>query len=400
MSGISIPIVLTSAGLQPQAPADLRAKIVSIAQGYSPGLTDDLPGSLIEDIVSTSVAAVSLCDQALVDLVNSLTPYGANEFLLGELGQIYGIPEGKTTNTSVYVVFSGPAGYPINPGFIVSDGTYQYTVQDGGAIGSSGSSAPLYAVATSEGSWAVPSGSVTQLVTSVPSVVTLSVTNPGNGTPAAESETPAEYQANVLQAGLCTCQGTPTFIKSLLSKIPGVQSRLISVQQSSDGWKIIVGGGDPYQIAGAIYQAMADISVLVASGIAARNITVSITDYPDVYQITFINPPPQNVSVNLTWNTISSNFVNPLTISQVGTPVIADYINSITVGQPINLFELQQVFQQAVKDIIPPQLLTRMVFSVTINGAVVNPNTGTGVIPGDSESYFITTEAQVIVTQG
>jgi hypothetical protein len=41
-----------------------------------------------------------------------------------------------------------------------------------------------------------------------------------------------------------------------------------------------------------------------------------------------------------------------------------------------------------------------MVFTVTINGILTNPLSGTGLIYGDSESYFETNAALVTVTQG
>jgi len=45
-------------------------------------------------------------------------------------------------------------------------------------------------------------------------------------------------------------------------------------------------------------------------------------------------------------------------------------------------------------------LLTRMVFAVSINGVGVAPSTGTGIIAGDPESYFLATSASVQITRG
>ena len=76
------------------------------------------------------------------------------------------------------------------------------------------------------------------------------------------------------------------------------------------------------------------------------------------------------------------------------------YVNSVPVGQPMNLFELQAVFQAATVSILPNQLLTRMVFTVQINGVTVSPESGTGIIAGDPESYFYTTQTAITVSQG
>lgn len=469
------PVVVSTAGYVPQTPAALLAQLIANVAATNPGYTANLPGSLIEDVSSTDVYALLQCDSSVAEIVNSLTPFGANAFLLQQLGNIYGVQLGQQTNTSVYVTFSGSVGFVIAQGFIVSDGTYQYVLPDGGVIGSGGVSLPLYAVATVTGSWAISSGTVSQLVTSVPSSVTLSVNNPLPGTPAVAAETEQSYRSRVLQAGLAASQGMTRYLKTLLQNIPGVQSRLVSVKQMANGglWEVICGGGDSYQIAYAIFMALFDInaltgSVMAVSGITQanpgvvtttlnhgfatgqviniagvvgmtavnntpltitvltqktfsigvnttgygayvsggivtpnlRNITVSLNDYPDTYALTFVNPPQQSVSMTVTWNTISTNYVNPATIAQLANLALVNYINNITVGQPVNLFEMQTVFQDAVANIIPAQLLTRMVFAVSINGIGVTVSAGTGEFLGDPESYFQTNTSLIVINQG
>lgn len=471
---MTIPIIIGPTGAQPQAPASLLAQLLALATAEAPGLTADLPGSLIEDISSTDVAGVALCDSAWVELLNSITPYAANPFLLNQLGQIYGVQVGLNTNTAVFVVFAGTAGFPLNPGYLVGDGTHQYTVVDGGVIQSSGFSQPLFCVATVPGAWAVPANTVTTLGSSVPAGITLSCTNPLDGTPSAGAQTEEDYRSQVLQAGRAASTGMPSYVKTLINQVPGVQSRLVSMAQiDGGGWEIIVGGtGDPYAIAYAIYQADFALDSLVGStmivsgvtvanpGVATtvlnhglvtgnvivisgstnaayngtytvgavpnekqfslavnttsfgaytgggvitpnpRNQAISISDYPDVYTVQFVVPPLQVVTVTLTWNTTATNLVSDAAVQQLGATGIAAYINSIPVGQPINLFELQNAFQVAVASIIPTALLTRMVFSVEINGIVVRPSSGTGIISGDPESYMTATTTGITITQG
>ena len=551
----TFPIVLTAAGYLPQTPVALQTQLITGVSQVVPGYTANLPGSLIEDISSTDVFALLQCDSSVAEIIDSLTPYGANAFLLYQLGNIYGVQLGQETNTSVYVQFSGPSGFVINQGFTVSDGTYQYTLPNGGMIGSSGLSLLLYAVATVPGTWSVPAGTVTQIVTAVPSQYTVTVNNPTDGTPSTEAESLQSYRSRTLQAGLAASQGMTRLLRTYLQNLPGVTSRLVTVLQLPDqGWEVICGGGDQYQVAYAIYYALFDFNAIQGSqllvdgvtqanpgvvtttlnhgytgpqdvfftGIVGmtelnnvvhpqiiaipvlentfslettdtistmvlaagtvtvtgahnflgltnsdnytvtisgvtpsayngiftatitgantftyplggtpgsvtvqgaytapldtraftayssggliepnfRNITSSILDYPDTYQITFVNPPLQTVAIAVTWNTIATNYVNPAAIAQSVSAALVDYINSIVVGQPINLFELQTTFQASVANIIPPQLLTRMIFAVSINGVGVSPDVGTGVILGDPESYFLTNQTLVTVNQG
>lgn len=475
MSSDGLPLPMTLAGPQPTPPAVLRALLVALVAETNPGYTDNLPGSLIEDIASTDVGTLTLCDQARVEAVNSLTPLGANPFLLTQLGAIYGVTLGKGSNTSVFVVFTGTPGYQIAKGFTVSDGLYSYVVQDGGGINDDGVTDPLYAIATQSGSWAVPPGTVTQLRTSVPGSVTLSVINPQSGIPSQAAQTEEDYRTQVLQAGLAVAQGATRFLKTLLGRISGVQQRLISVRQEGDSYEIIVGGGDPYLIGTAIFQSIfflpgltgseigitaitkatfakittdlfhgvhvgqADVMISGATGMTAinggpytvhsivsnneftinvdstgfatytgggvvepnpRNVSVTIADYPDTYDIPFVIPPQMNVEIGVTWDTTATNFVSATAVAQLASQPIVDYINSIPVGLYINVLTLDQVFRDAVAPILPPELVTRLVFSVSINGFSASPDVGTQIIVGDPESFFFTDLASVAVAQG
>lgn len=471
------PIVMSASGRVPATPAELHDALISNVVVTNPGYTANLPGTLIEDVSSTDVYALLQCDSAVTELVNSLTPYGANEFLLSQLGNVYGVMPGQFTNTSVYVLLTGPPGWVIAQGFTVTDGTYQYVIPDGGVIGAGGVSGLLYAVATVPGTWSVSANTVTQFITSIPGTISPypTVTNPNAGLPASVGETPYQYRARVLQAGLAASQGMGRYLKTLLRNIPGVQARLVSVKQVNNPglWEVICGGGDEYAVAYAIYMSLFDItaltgSVMAVSGITnanpgvvtttlnhgfttgqvfqingatgltalngvnhtatvidatsfsigvdttssgsytghgvvtpnLRNVSVSLLDYPDTYVVPFVNPPQQLVSLTATWNTISTNYVNPNAVAQAAAPEIVTYINSIFSGQPINIFELNTAFQAAIAAIIPPQLLTRLVFAVDINGVGASPVSGTGEIPGDPESYFYTDITQITVVHG
>jgi len=271
---ITVNLTVGTTGAVPTDPATLNETLIAYATSLDPGLTANLPALLIEDIASTATGALVQIDALAVDLVNSITPLTSNPWLTTQFGNIYGVVQGTASNTSVFVVFSGTVGYNINVGTTVGDGTYQYVVQDGGAIAASGMSAPMFCVATTEGSFAVPVNTVTRVLSSVPSGITLTCTNPNTGTPGGTAETIDDFRASTLQAGLASAQGMPRFLKTLLYQVPGVQPRLVSVVQVDEGgWEIIVGGGDPYQVADAIFNAMFDVSLLVSSSISITNIT-------------------------------------------------------------------------------------------------------------------------------
>ena len=397
---MALPTVMTIDGLQPQTPTSLHDQVVNGAILLDPGLTANLPGTLIEDIASTDTAALVLIDSARVETVNSVTPYGCNLFILNQLGQIYGVQQGVGSNTSVNVVFSGTAGYVIPQGVIVSDGTYQYVTQSAGVINTGGTSDSIYCVATVSGTWAIPAGSVTTIVSSVPTGITLTVTNPNTGTPSTTDQTAEEYRTQVLNAGLVTCSGTPNAIKTSLARVAGVVPYLISIRQVSGLWEVIVKGGDPYAVANAIFQSCGDPNTLRGSTVSStRNHSVTIYESPDSYVIVYVEPVEQTATVQINWKTSATNAVSNTAVQSLCYAPIKAYIESLGPGQPINEYELSYVFQESIASVVPTPLVTYIDIVVSINGTIVPPSTGTGIVQGDVEGFFIVPSNGVTTTK-
>lgn len=269
-----LPVSYNASGPIPLTANELRDQIVSLATAQSPGITTDLPGSLVEDIVSTNVGALLVCDQARIDLINSVGPLTANVFMLNTLAEQYGIASQKTEGlTTVPVVFTGPAGFAIPQGFLVSDGTYQYSLLDTTIIPSSGTTSPTTCAATITGSWAVPENTVNNIATSLPSDIVITCTNPTAGVPSGSAETVAEFRSRVWESGMSTVQGYPGFIRQKLTDLENVQARLVSVVADVNGWIIMCGGGDIFSMAGAIYKSAGDISRLKGTTLGVTGIT-------------------------------------------------------------------------------------------------------------------------------
>jgi hypothetical protein len=134
------------------------------------------------------------------------------------MGNMVGVQQGLSSNTSVYVIFTGPSGWPISPGFTVSDGTYQYAVQDGGIIGTGGTTLPLFCLATVGGIWPVPANTVQTVATSLPPSITITVTNPQPGTPGSGPESEVDYRQQVLEAWKAPATAFQSTLKTNLAK--------------------------------------------------------------------------------------------------------------------------------------------------------------------------------------
>lgn len=356
---------MTDQGLQPAAPADLRASLISLVAATVPDYTANLPGSLIEDISSTDTFALVESDSFLVDLVNSITPYGANAFLLNELGILYGVDHQPITNTSVYVVFSGPPGYVVALGFVVGDGTYQYICQSGGICGIDGNTLPIYCLATVPGAWEVLPNTVVQMLTSVPGNIPLTVTNPVAGIPSLSGEPISVFRERCFTAGLAASTGMPRYLKTLVGNIPGVMNRLIAVQTEENQYVVIVGGGDPYQVAYAIWQAdfytpgltgatieIAGISntnpIVITTANNHNLLTGDVELLTEIVGIPFLNYQQYPVTV-----TGDKTFTIPVD----GTPWGLYQYGGIVTPNPINAYISVSDFPDAyvIPFVIPPQ---------------------------------------------
>lgn len=136
------------------------------------------------------------------------------------------------------------------------------------------------------------------------------------------------------------------------------------------------------------------------SGIA-RNVTVNLNDYPDTYPVVYVSPLGQPAVVQLTWDTTSPNFVNDTAVAQLGAPAIANYLNSLPVGAPINLNAMGAAFTAAVIELFGGNLalISEMQWAVSISGTAVSPVVGTFLVEGDPEGYFTASASSVTITQ-
>ena len=400
ISPIAIPLIMTSAGPQPTPPSTLRNAVLQAVAAVVPDYTANLPGTLIEDILSTQMGALVTMDQARVDSVDSVSPAQATPTIIQAQGSMFGIPQGTTNNASANVQFSGLAGAVIPAGTVVSDGTNQYVIQTAAVIASTGVSQLVLAVATTFGTWAIPANSITTIVTSLPTSFNATVTNPATGTPATTAQTVQEYRGTIFGAFNQVAQGVPGYITQQLNQVPGVNPLLTNVQQVTGGWKVLCAGGDPVAMAGAIYLSVLDLSTIVGSSDSAINVVESIIDGTNSYSVTFVTPVQNSVTMSVEWTTNIVNFGAGSIVNGLATPALISYINSLGTNQPINLGVAQQVFTNAVASMLPAAALSGIAFTVLINDVQTSPGAGLQIIPPPTtDGYFYCTPSGVTVAQ-
>ena len=379
---------MTSGGLIPRTPSQIRSDLQDSLLSKDPSLTLDDPAysEIIPSWLDTSVSCIEEIEQIGIDTVNSIDPTLSNEMIADSLGYTLGIIRGESTRANVDVVFTGTNGYNIPKGFLVSNGTYQFYVLNGGVIADG--SVTLYCVCTVDGIIPIAENSVTQIITSVPSPYVLTCNNPIAGNQGSGLEPLSQYKARYIQAFNRVSTGTIAYCKELLSAV-NFDLKRISILPSNGKTKIIVGGGDPYLIGEAIFKSGLDISTFKQSATESRNFSRFIVDYPDTYKIDFVRPFSRQVSITATYSLLTVSIVPDSSITEAAQPALSNYINNLAIGYNINLLELNEIFKEAIRGIgVDTQFLSNLEFSVSINGISVNPIVGTQLIAQDEEAYF------------
>lgn len=99
----------------------------------------------------------------------------------------------------------------------------------------------------------------------------------------------------------------------------------------------------------------------------------------------------------LTWDTTGTVFTDPASVSVLAVPAIVDYVNDVYVGQPINIYQLQTLFQKAVSSVLSVEQISLIRIRVAIDGVIVEPDPNTGLVSGDYYKYFTTDASHVTV---
>ncbi|QCE32954.1 hypothetical protein FAI41_04720 [Acetobacteraceae bacterium] len=392
--------VIADSGIHTTDPTILRQNLVNLAEKLAPGVATDLPGTLVEDMASTSVGALAQMDAAKVEMFGSFSPLTMNSQFLNVYGAQMGITRGTESNASAYLTIKGTSGTYIATGFQFSDGQNIYATTAPTAIPESGVSNNVYVSAIEFFETPPAANSITQVNTSLPTGGITSVTNPTAGTPGISAETDASYRLRIWQALQAQPQGSPTCVKNMIGNIQGVVKRTIACAVDPNGYRILVDGGDPSQIAAAIYASIFDISRLLGSagnGKLGTNVTASVVDGQDQYNIQYVRPAQQKVTVNITWGITLINAVDPNKLAQLAAPPVSDYINSLYAGQPISLAGVKQAFLSAFEQISDVSQLSVYAAKIFIDGVEQPTPQGDELVYGDSEAYFVTSPDNISI---
>ena len=383
-----VDVTLTSSGAQVTPYADINQAVIQAATELSPGVAVDMPAELVAAIAQSVAYGIKAAADYYALSTNTFSPYGVNEFMLLAQGAQLGFTLNEFNRTSVVVKFMGVNGVRIPRGTLVGDGTYTYQSSIDGII--SGGYVEVLCYATTDGSWAVPAATVTTVLTSFDGSYSITCTNLLDGTPAAGSETIAEYRVRVLTALQINTTATTSYLKSLLWAL-GIPQRLVSVD-SNITHVYVDETANEFNVANAIWQSGVNIAVL------AGTTTVTIQDYPDSYNIKYTKANSVVPTIAITWKSPLTNISNTAVESAIIAAVVA-YINALAIGYGINGTALTTVIIEAIASIVDKQNVTSLTYTVDYDGTPITP-TDTLFELSNPYDYLVITEADITVTRG
>lgn len=310
----------TDAGVVSRTPEEIRASLIAEAENKLTGF-NAIPAELRTDLIESSVIIMSQMEELGVDLFNSIAPQYANDIMVKEFGESFGLQMKKESYSSVVITFYGRAGTVVPKGTQVqsADGVMTFGTTRSIAILPSGEYSVL---CESLESYTVPimPNTITVLVSTITNITRITNLNIGtNGLPA---ETIEQYRARVQDRMRSNRMGSVVYAISKLAVINGVENRLTNIRYQvknindviTSSVECVVGGGDDYEVAFTLFECFLS-PLLFSSSPSDGNIDRTITSVLSLnginFDVKFTRPKLDVVDINVVMRVITGSVPIP-----------------------------------------------------------------------------------------
>lgn len=338
---------LTTAGFVPKRQEDIIGELNTAAQakyGVEVDLDPRRPIGQMLGIVSERLASLWALAESLYSSMSPLTAGGQS---LDQAVALTGITRLAATSSLVTLTVTGVAGTTVPVGFQVQkvgDTSAVFEVNAEGIIGGGGT-VDVTAVATETGAKEAPAGTVTEIVTPVSGIA--SVTNAADASAGRDRETDSELkirQQDFLQApGTSTVKG----IRAAIILLDTVEEVIVVENKTGvvdgDGrppksFETVVQGGDLDEIAETIWAAK-------PVGIETYgDITRQVTDSQGVeHDILFSRPTEIEITITATLTTNSDPLedeIYPVDGDDLVEAAILEYADTLRIGRDVFLSKI------------------------------------------------------------
>ena len=247
-------------GVIKDSPTVIRERLLNKAIEKVEGFTN-LPSGIQNNLIDESVIIENEIQDMLSNVMNSISPSYANDFIVKELGEAFGLKMKDKALPNTTITFYGLAGVVIPEGLEIGNagGSKKFITTKSDIINATGQ-VSIYCEGADYYDTPTPANTLNVLLNQVLNVT--SCTNLNDAVESTPVETISEFRARFQTKAQANRSGTVATLENELKKVDGTVDRLCTYKESQileDGVKkavieVVIGGGDDYKVCQLFHQ--------------------------------------------------------------------------------------------------------------------------------------------------
>ena len=360
---------------------ELQNKALETVKDFS-----NLPSSIQNNLIDESAIIINEFEDMIVNVMNGISPAYANEFIISQLGQAFGLKRKDKALQTVTLEWRGLAGVIIPEGSQAGseDGQYIFSTTEQAIIKADGV-AIVNAEADDYYDKIIEANKLNVLITDILNVE--SVNNPNASSEPIEEESLTDYRSRVQNRCLANRSGTIATLNDNLLKVQGVSSRLITYRTDTEikedyklnTLEIVVGGGEDYQVAEAIFNSILfpeNLTSKPSDDDSERTIYKKISFNEIEFPITFTRPLIKNISISISISVLYG-YINIPTeaMKELLLVVFENYVNNLKVGYSPSINSFNNLIYEVFKNNnYSLDIITGITYAITVDDKTIEFN--------------------------
>lgn len=391
-------------------PIEIRERLYEEVKKKIKGFVD-LPSSLQNNLIDESVVLECEMQDMISNMMNSISPTYANDFIVKELGEAFGLKMKDKQLPITTITFKGKIGVLIPEGVEVgnADGSKTFKTTESKIINASGE-ADVAALGVDYYDTPTPANSLNVMINKIANVD--SCTNKNDVTESVPAETIEQFRNRFLTRTKANRAGTIATLDNNIKAVNGVSDRLVTYvethvrdeEQVKSVLEVIVGGGDDYEVAAALFSSVLypDLFVSNPSGDEdARTVNLMVTFNDVEFPITYTRPKINPISFNIALS-VQSGFINipSEAFTELLRPYFEKYVNNLKIGYTPTGYSFDDLIYQCFKDnFYNKDIITGITYTLNVNGSLASLN-GQRQLLTEKDVAYTLKDFKVVLTGG
>lgn len=377
-------MALTKEGYKKRTPEEIKEALINDLKEIDASFLEQ-PADIQNNLLDSSVVPLLQFENVAAEILNGFGPEYANDFIWLNLANSLNLTKKSRVKAQVELKFMGAPGTYIPVDTSVS----VFTTESSVVLGSTGEA---FVLATTEEDVIAEPNTLTEIDEFIDE--NLSVTNPN----ASIAETPAEditelrNRARVILRS--ARKGSYNYAMARLNGIKGVNARLLkfreldyniketgpdgeTILRNVQGIEAIVGGGDPYEVAGALKDSFLETKKLISepsNGEESRSVNINIKYFRNTIPIAFTRPKNLNLSIKIGIQ-LRNNILTQTSAEGLLMEPFENYINSLELGESINKLTFDKlILDELIKHDIQPRDIIGFNYKILMGENILNWN--------------------------